>query len=207
PITGSILIMEMTGSIEHLLPLIMVSMFAYIVSDILKCRPIYDDLYVLMIAGTKKKSKKKYKKKYYPDQIIDKEKNIVDIPKIENSKNTKMQMIIESTDDVILDKNEKVEFVSSKKSKTNSENKRKTIIEQIVCMGSRIEEKRVKDINWPQGCLIVSIRNGEEDVIPEGNTIIMTGDNLYVLVDQDEEYEMKVMLEELCGERYGQKIY
>lgn len=44
PITGCILITEMTGSFEHLLALITVSMTAYIVSDIAKTEPIYDRL-------------------------------------------------------------------------------------------------------------------------------------------------------------------
>jgi H+/Cl- antiporter ClcA len=44
PITGSILITEMTGSFEHLPALITVSMTAYIVADLLKSRPIYDQL-------------------------------------------------------------------------------------------------------------------------------------------------------------------
>ncbi len=44
PITGSILITEMTGSFGHLLPIIIVSMAAYIGSDILKGKPIYDEL-------------------------------------------------------------------------------------------------------------------------------------------------------------------
>ncbi|NLW91996.1 MAG: ClC family H(+)/Cl(-) exchange transporter [Syntrophomonadaceae bacterium] len=44
PITGSILITEMTGSFGHLFPIIMVSMAAYIASDILHGKPIYDEL-------------------------------------------------------------------------------------------------------------------------------------------------------------------
>ncbi|MEN6350690.1 MAG: ClC family H(+)/Cl(-) exchange transporter [Syntrophomonas sp.] len=44
PITGSILITEMTGSFEHLPALIAVSMTAYIVADLLKSRAIYDQL-------------------------------------------------------------------------------------------------------------------------------------------------------------------
>jgi H+/Cl- antiporter ClcA len=41
PITGTILIMEMTGSFAHLLPLILVSMTAYLVSDIAVRKPVY----------------------------------------------------------------------------------------------------------------------------------------------------------------------
>lgn len=44
PVTGSILIMEMTGSFSHLFALVTVSMTAYIVSDVLKSKPVYDIL-------------------------------------------------------------------------------------------------------------------------------------------------------------------
>ena len=44
PITGSILITEMTGSLAHLFPLMTVSMIAYLTSDFLKSKPIYEIL-------------------------------------------------------------------------------------------------------------------------------------------------------------------
>lgn len=44
PITGIILITEMTGSFSHLLSLTVVSLTAYIVADLLKSVPIYDSL-------------------------------------------------------------------------------------------------------------------------------------------------------------------
>ncbi|MGC8491714.1 MAG: ClC family H(+)/Cl(-) exchange transporter [Syntrophobacteraceae bacterium] len=45
PITASILIMEMTGGMEQLLPLIMVCMSAYVASDLIgQAKPIYDVL-------------------------------------------------------------------------------------------------------------------------------------------------------------------
>jgi H+/Cl- antiporter ClcA len=50
PITGSILILEMTGSFEQLLPLIAVSMSAYIASDLLEGKPIYDVLLSRILA-------------------------------------------------------------------------------------------------------------------------------------------------------------
>jgi H+/Cl- antiporter ClcA len=54
PITGSILITEMTGSFEHLPALITVSMAAYIVADLLKSRPIYDQLLNRVLARGKR---------------------------------------------------------------------------------------------------------------------------------------------------------
>jgi H+/Cl- antiporter ClcA len=44
PITGTILITEMTGSFSHLLSLAIVSIVAYMVADILASKPIYESL-------------------------------------------------------------------------------------------------------------------------------------------------------------------
>ena len=44
PVTGSVLIMEMTGSFQHMLALICVSMAAYLVTDMAGGRPVYDEL-------------------------------------------------------------------------------------------------------------------------------------------------------------------
>ena len=44
PITGIVLITEMTGTLNHLLSLTVVSVVAYITADLLKSAPIYDSL-------------------------------------------------------------------------------------------------------------------------------------------------------------------
>lgn len=44
PITGTVLIMEMTGSFAHMLPLILVSMTAYLVSEVTGGAPVYEML-------------------------------------------------------------------------------------------------------------------------------------------------------------------
>ncbi len=44
PITGVVLIIEMTGSFNHLLSLTVVSLIAYVVADLVKSPPIYDAL-------------------------------------------------------------------------------------------------------------------------------------------------------------------
>lgn len=49
PITGSILITEMTGSFSHLLSVAIVSIVAYITADILGSKPIYESLLERMI--------------------------------------------------------------------------------------------------------------------------------------------------------------
>ncbi|MBQ1889282.1 MAG: chloride channel protein [Selenomonas sp.] len=44
PVTGAVLIMEMTGSFDHMLALILVSMTAYLVADLTNSEPVYDML-------------------------------------------------------------------------------------------------------------------------------------------------------------------
>lgn len=44
PVTGSILILEMTGSFQHMLALLVVSLIAYVISDLTGGRPVYDEL-------------------------------------------------------------------------------------------------------------------------------------------------------------------
>ncbi|WP_297596367.1 ClC family H(+)/Cl(-) exchange transporter [uncultured Cetobacterium sp.] len=48
PITGIILILEMTGSFDHLLAIATVSIVAYYITELLKLKPIYDILYERM---------------------------------------------------------------------------------------------------------------------------------------------------------------
>ncbi|WP_003540819.1 H(+)/Cl(-) exchange transporter ClcA [Desulfotomaculum nigrificans] len=138
PVTGSILITEMTGSFQHLPGLITVSMTAYLVSDLLKSQPIYETLLARILA---KKS---------PDSLTTQEAG-------------------------------------------------KIIIEEVVCLGSGLAAKRVKDIAWPPHCLLVGIKRGEKEIIPKGNTKILAGDFLYVLANEDEAAEIKDALSQMAA--------
>lgn len=51
PITGIVLISEMTGSLGHLLTLSLVALLAYLIPDLMKCKPIYDQLLRRMLAN------------------------------------------------------------------------------------------------------------------------------------------------------------
>nr|WP_272507444.1 ClC family H(+)/Cl(-) exchange transporter [Clostridium aestuarii] len=124
PITGSILITEMTGSFHHLLPLTIVSITAYVITDILKSEPIYESLLERFI---KNKGK---------DEFI-------------------------------------------------GDSKQKIIMEYVVTLGSIIEGKQIKDLRWPDRCLLVGIRRGQKELIPKGNTRIYAGDYIIVLADED----------------------
>ncbi|WP_297431817.1 ClC family H(+)/Cl(-) exchange transporter [uncultured Cetobacterium sp.] len=73
PITGVILILEMTGSFDHLLAIATVSIVAYYITDILKLEPIYEILYERM-------PKKKIEDDLEEDRHEHHEKTLICIP-------------------------------------------------------------------------------------------------------------------------------
>lgn len=137
PITGSILITEMTGSFSHLWALITVSTVAYLASDLLKTKPMYEALY---------------------DRILtNKDSNI----------NTKETMIL---------------------------------IETVVCLGSEISDKFVKQVVWPKHCLLVNIKRGDQEIIPHGDTLLYAGDHIFALVNESRAVDIEKSLCSLAEE-------
>jgi len=124
PITGTILIAEMTGSFKHLLPLAIVSIVAYMVADLLSSKPIYESL---------------------------------------------LQKFLHNAGDTI----------------SIGNRKNKSILEFAVCMGSVLDNKQIKDVKWPSHCLLVSVKRGEHEIIPKGDTVIYPGDYLIVLTNEN----------------------
>ena len=51
PVTGILLISEMTGSFTHMLTLSLVSLVAYATADLLGCKPVYDELLERLLKG------------------------------------------------------------------------------------------------------------------------------------------------------------
>ncbi len=138
PLTGIVLLAEMTGSLSQLLPLIITSAVAYVVAEELGNKPIYESLMERLLAGHG--------------------------------------------------------------IKTVSDEKNKILVETIVQYGSAIEGSAIQDLNFPARCLVVSIKRGEEDITPNGQTIIQGGDYLTVLSGISKELEVRSCLAELCNE-------
>lgn len=138
PITGCILITEMTGSFSHLLSVGLVCMTAYIVADVLNSKPIYEVLLERML----------------------------------NNGNGKFKV----------------------------EGETKVIIETAVCMGSILDGKKIKEIELPPHCLIVGIKRGETELIPNGDTKMLAGDYLIVLSDEVNAPDIRECLSE-AGEK------
>ncbi|MDW7676014.1 MAG: chloride channel protein, partial [Bacillota bacterium] len=134
PITGSILITEMTGSFSHLYAMITVSLTAYIVTDLLNSKSIYEELM---------------------KRIVGQEKD---------------------------------------QSTSLGDEKVKVIIESPVALGSELDSKKIKDIQWPENCLLVGIKRGEREIIPRGSTAIQAGDYLVILTNEDQEYSTQTTI-------------
>jgi Trk K+ transport system NAD-binding subunit len=49
--------------------------------------------------------------------------------------------------------------------------------------GAQAADKRMKDIPFPQECLIASVRRGGQVFIPRGETVLRAGDELVVVAD------------------------
>ncbi|MBE6051836.1 MAG: ClC family H(+)/Cl(-) exchange transporter [Clostridium sp.] len=138
PITGIILITEMTSSLNHLLSLTIVCIIAYIVADLFKSVPIYDSLLESLL-------KKNNIKKLY---------------------------------------------------KAGS---KKVLISNVVHYGSNADGKRLKDIELHPDALVVSIKRGEDSIVPNGNTLIKAGDEILTMTDLSIECEVREDLEHITS--------
>lgn len=67
PITGTLLILEMTGDFNHLMALALASALAYITAELLKGQPIYDALLKKSLTAS-------------PDKNAEEERNIIEVP-------------------------------------------------------------------------------------------------------------------------------
>jgi H+/Cl- antiporter ClcA len=80
-----------------------------------------------------------------------------------------------------------------------SEEKRGEIVEFPVEVGSKISNQLLRDVTWPHGILIVGLRRGSEEFIPKGDTSILPGDYLLVLVPENRETVIRRKMHSLCS--------
>ncbi|MGI6211470.1 MAG: chloride channel protein [Anaerovoracaceae bacterium] len=138
PITGVILITEMTGNFENFLSLSIVSLCAYVTADLLAAKPIYDQLLDRMLN----------KRSFY--------------------------------------------YVSRQTRRS------KMVIGTTVYPGSRMDGEPIRMLDLPDDCLVVSVQRGETEMIPNGNTELRAGDQMSVLLRQEDMLEVDHLLERMC---------
>jgi CIC family chloride channel protein len=126
PLTGIVLIIEMTGNYQHILPLLFTCMIAFIVAEALGCLPVYEMLLERDLARAKSEG---ISKPSIKDKML--------------------------------------------------------IVEAVVESGASACGCRVKDLALPVDCLLVTIRRGAREIIPRGNTRLLEGDHLTVIVPEN----------------------
>ncbi|UUV19660.1 ClC family H(+)/Cl(-) exchange transporter [Fusobacteria bacterium ZRK30] len=135
PLTGNILLLEMTGSFDYLSSLILVTTVSYITTELMGIRPITSVLY----------------------ENLEKSKNI---HRKELSKNS-------------------------------------TIFSSPILGGSWLDDMEVSKVKWPHDSLLIKIKRDSYDIIPKGNTKILSGDTLFILTNQAREKELKPIIFDL----------
>ena len=122
PLTGIILIFELTGSLEQMLSISVVTIVSYITAMLMKSEPIYESLLKRILTGM----------------------NI----------------------------------------KTEKDGGEKILNYYAVAEDAVVSGKMVKEIVWPENCLLVSVKRGEKELIPRGWTKIQTGDIIITMTDE-----------------------
>ncbi len=132
PITGTVLIMEMTASYQQLLSLAIAAMVAFVIAELAHSKPIYEELMQHML------------RKDEPAPATLEQRNVIEL---------------------------------------------------AVCSGSKVCGKLIKDIRWPQNTLLVDVKRGESQLIPAGDTRLLSGDFIYVLTENEHIEELTKMVE------------
>lgn len=142
PMTGIILLTEMTGSFSNLLSMGVVCLVAYVTADALGSKPVYELLLHRYLAN-----------KGVPAYA--------------------------------------------------AEEKHKVLLEIPIHPGSPLDRKRIRDIRWPERCLVVGIQKGSSEVIPTGATRIASGDSLVVLAEEDTANQVESVLSGQAAGRFN----
>lgn len=70
----------------------------------------------------------------------------------------------------------------------------KTIIEFPVTAESTLDGTMVRDFNWPEEMLLISIRRGSSEILTHGDTVMKVGDLLMILTDEGYTQKIKSLI-------------
>ena len=78
----------------------------------------------------------------------------------------------------------------------------KVLLEYVVEKGSVLDGRRIGDLEWPKGCLLVAVQRGARELIPRGRTILQVGDILVAMTDEENQAFLNDCLEKLCSQSF-----
>ena len=140
PVTAILLLLEMTGRFYHLVPLGIVTLFAYTAGELVHDTPIFDAML---------------------------ERSLRSNPKIKN--------MLEAPAEQML-------------------------VEIAVEGGSRVEGKTLQEIRLPGRALVVCVRRGDQDMIPQADTVLLGGDYVYIIPNHARLHQLNRLFKTKTGE-------
>lgn len=154
PITGIVLIFEMTGSLDQMLSLSVVFIVAYITATMLRSEPIYESLL---------------------DRFWEKVRG-----------EEKSEGADDGTDGT-----------------GRAVRRQKVPAEYGIRHTSPADGEMISEIYWQDNCLLVSIRRGDKEIIPKGQTRLQARDIIVTMTDERAEVYVYERLEKICRETMG----
>lgn len=76
----------------------------------------------------------------------------------------------------------------------------KVLLEKTVVVDSSVENELVRDIKWPDNCLLVNIERCAKDYIPRGSFILRAADQITFITDEAYAADVKKKLGELIDD-------
>lgn len=174
PVTGVILITEMTGDFTCLLPLVLASLIAYLIPEFFGVEPIYTQL----LHRSQKAARRK------PTGVIK------DAAYARHAAGTAGSGRSVSGD--------LKRSAGSASGRGMSIRDRKTIIDAEVHIGSYMDGRSVMEFGLPMGTLIVSVMRDGTEIIPDGHTILRGGDELEILMRERDIEDVEYLIDERC---------
>ena len=58
-----------------------------------------------------------------------------------------------------------------------------------------------KEADWPENCLLVTVKRGAEEIIPRGKTRLQVGDVVVSMISEADQPRIHDYMEKLCRER------
>ena len=182
PVTGVILITEMTGDFTCLLPLVIASLIAYLIAEFFGIEPIYEQLL--------HRSQRKSRSSHAPEATAPAENYFEKASgkPVSGRKAAKTRMAHD------------VHEGSLRMSRSNRLliKDRKTIIEADVHLGSYMDGRSVMEFGLPLGTLIISVMRDGAEIIPDGHTILRGGDTLEILMRERDISDVESIIEKRC---------
>lgn len=70
--------------------------------------------------------------------------------------------------------------------------------ECVVGAGSSLDGAYIREADWPSGTLLVNVKRGLSELVPEADLQLQSGDYMYVLIDEQKQDALKDLSKENC---------